>query len=85
MHMISFCVFMIANFKFPFLILREIQIYPLKYPQVQWELCIGGRRSHLQAKFTGGFFLFICFLFQDLISLGLRGQIIPENLRLLLV
>lgn len=57
----------------------------LKYPQVQWGLCIGGRCSHSQAKFHWLFFLFFSFLFQDLISLGLRGQIIPENLRLLLV
>ena len=34
-------------------------------------------------NFTGCFFF--SFLFQDLISLGLRGQIVPENLRLLLV
>lgn len=65
--------------------LRNNSNLPLKYPQVQWELCIGGRCSHSQAKFHWLFFLFFSFLFQDLISLGLRGQIIPENLRLLLV
>lgn len=63
--------------------LRNNSNLPLKYPQVQWELCIGGRCSHSQAKFHWLFFF--SFLFQDLISLGLRGQIIPENLRLLLV
>lgn len=51
---------------------------------------------HFKSKFHWLSFFFCCFLFcfvvfcvfflfQDLISLGVRGQIIPENLTLLLV
>lgn len=56
-----------------------------------WLVLHGGHETHLhffKSKFHWlSFFFFSCLfvLFQDLISLGVRGQIIPENLTLLLV
>lgn len=44
-----------------------------------------GQMFSFTSKISLVVLLFFSFLFQDLISLGLRGQIIPENLRLLLV
>lgn len=46
---------------------------------------VGAMKLVLKPKFHWLFFFFFSFLFQDLISLGVRAQIIPENLTLLLV
>lgn len=75
-----------SKLRFPFNLKRHLNL-PLKYPQVAVGIVYWGQTFSFTSKISLFFlfFLFFSFLFQDLISLGLRGQIIPENLRLLLV
>lgn len=60
--MISFCVFMIANFKFPFQFQKKFKLTLKKYPQVHWELYNGASILIHKQNFIGCFcFVFFCF------------------------
>lgn len=82
--MISFCVFIIANSNSLFN-LKGISNLFLKISTGTVGSVYWVQTFSFTSKISLVVFLFFSFLFQDLISLGLRGQIIPENLRLLLV
>lgn len=58
--------------------LRNNSNLPLKYPQVQWELCIGGRCSHSQAKFHWLFFFSFLFCFRTWFHWGWGVKLSPK-------